>query len=209
MHPTFYQVCIPEPATILGVRLRPLSLGHLIILHYLDSAFVNPEVELTPHDLALSVLVCSGTYEEGLELISNPPSHFQFRLWFWKLSRPSILQKLGIKRESPVNLAEKANMFSEYMRHGASGPYYSYDVGEAVEIDCPSIQIVRVSILKAFNLTDSEVMNRPWALCKWDHVTLKAMDRQVKMTSRDEIADAQEVANRLYEKLNKELNVRS
>lgn len=206
MDSAFYEVCIPEPTSILGIRLRPLSLGHLVILHRLKSAFVTPDLEVSPHDLALSVLICAGTYEEGLRLFDDPPPPWQFRLWFWKLSRPTWLQKIGIRKPSPVNLAEKYQAFLAYLQRGMEGPYYSYDVAEAVEMDCPSLQIVRVSLMQAFGLSDSEVMNRPWSLCKWDHVTLKAIAGQLKMTNRDEIAEAQEIANRLFANLNKDRN---
>jgi len=36
----FYSVAIPEQRQILGLKLRPLSLGHVIILHRIESAFL-------------------------------------------------------------------------------------------------------------------------------------------------------------------------
>ena len=112
------------------------------------------------------------------------------------------MQKLGLRKESIVDIGQKAREFAEYLRLGMSGPHYSYDVSDAIEIDCPSVQLVRVALMKELHLTDAEIMDRPWALCKWDHVTLKALAGQIRMTDRDEIKEAQELANRLFEQLN-------
>ena len=66
----FYQAAVPDGWQILGVRLKPLSLGHLILLHRYESAFVVGGIP-TEADLVLSVLICSRTYEDAIDLVES------------------------------------------------------------------------------------------------------------------------------------------
>ena len=66
----YYQAAVPDGWQVLGVKLRPLSLGHLILLKRYGSAFVVGGIP-TEADLVLSVLICSRTYEDGVELVES------------------------------------------------------------------------------------------------------------------------------------------
>ena len=81
----FYKACIPDPVHVLGFKLRPLSLGHIIILHRIDSPFVSGK-EFDLSDLASAVLICSLTYKEAIETILDPDldrgSHLGYRALF-------------------------------------------------------------------------------------------------------------------------------
>lgn len=195
----FYSVAIPEPTTILGVRLLPLSVGHLVILHRLRSCFVTPDEPFSPHDLALSVLVCSTKYKEGLKLFSNP-KRWLFNLWFWKLSRPSLLQKLHLKKPTAIDFAEKCKAFNEYLGRHCESPHYEYDPSCATRVSASEVQIVRVSIMQALGISDDAIMDRSWLLCLWDHVTLKAISGQLTLSDRSKVRAAQEWAERMTEK---------
>lgn len=196
----FYSAAIPEPTTILGIRLRPLSLGHLVILHRLRSSFVTPDEPFTIHDLALSVLVCSMSYKDGLKLFENRSMDSVFRLWHFKL-RGGLLAWLRLRKAVEIDYEQKATEFVEYLRRHCRPPHYEYEPSKAIPIHCPEVQIVRVSLMRSLGITDDEIMDRPWALCLWDHVTLKALDGNVKLTDREAIREALETANRMAEQL--------
>ena len=53
----YYQAAVPDGWQILGVKLRPLSLGHLILLKRYGSAFVVGGIP-TEADLVLTYRVC-------------------------------------------------------------------------------------------------------------------------------------------------------
>ena len=200
MQSEFYSAVIPEPTTILGIRLRPLSLGHLVILHRLRSSFVTPDEPFTLHDLALSVLVCSMSYKDGLKLFEKRSMESVFRLWHWKLNG-GLLAWLGLRKPAVIDYEHKATAFVEYLRRHCQSPYYSYEPSKAEPIHCPEVQLVRVALMRALRITDEEIMDRPWALCLWDNITLKALDGNVKMPDREAIMEAQATANRLAEQL--------
>jgi len=67
----FYSVAIPEPTTILGLRLRPFSLGHVLLLHRVKSSFVTEGEPQTLDDIALSVLLCALSYDDGCALLNR------------------------------------------------------------------------------------------------------------------------------------------
>lgn len=56
----------PEPFTILGLRLKPLSLQHYLLMHRFDVAFVaegNATADFS--DLVMGVLICSKHWRDG------------------------------------------------------------------------------------------------------------------------------------------------
>ena len=201
MDSDFYSVAIPEPTTILGVRLRPLSLGHLVILHRLRSAFVTPGEPLTLHDLALSVLVCSLTYADGLTLFNLGNTPKLFSEWHRKLTRPTWRHRLGWRAPVEIDFEQKIQDFADYIKRHSEGPYYVYDQENATPMACPDVQIVRVEIMEAFGISDAEIMDRSWALCLWDYVTLKAKSGSLRMTEKRDVDDALKLANELAEKM--------
>jgi hypothetical protein len=47
------------PPEVLGLRLRPLQLGHLRLLHAVGSPFLLPDAKRSCGDLALAVFICA------------------------------------------------------------------------------------------------------------------------------------------------------
>lgn len=191
----FHAVAIPEPTTILGVRLRPLSLGHIIILGRVKSSFVTQGESTTLDDLALSVLICSLTYKRGVDLFNRTDLPRLFRRWHRKL-----IGRLWWKQT--IDYQKKAEEFAEYIKRGSEIPNYAFRAEDFTDMNCPSVQIVKVAMMRDLHIPEAELMDRSWAMCLWDYVTLKAMAGQVQMVDGDAIASAQAVADRLAEKFN-------
>ena len=72
---------LPEPFTVLGQKLKPLTLGHCFWLERLDCK----EVSTLP-DLICAVLVCSSDWEKFDRSISGRFFPVKMRLWQWRLS---------------------------------------------------------------------------------------------------------------------------
>lgn len=199
----FYLAAIPEPRTILGLRLRPLSLGHIILLHRIESSYVCGGLAGFD-DLSLSVLICASTYEEGLEHLNNPDLPREMRRWADKLTGMDRLSvRLGFRKPTPIDFDAKHAAFSGYIVNGSKVPNYHFNPGDFEEVGCPNVQLVKAGLMRDMKFTESEIMNRSWALCLWDHVTLKAMAGSVKMYKEDTIEDARKLANELAEKIRK------
>lgn len=195
----YYEAAIPEPATILGLKLRPLSLGHLILLNRVESSFVVggvPDFD----DLALSVLICSLSYLEGIEALDDPDLSEFMRLWHRKLT-----WRGWFKRRQPINLAEKCEQFRRYVETASNYPDFSCH-SDGREIRAPLVQVVRVRLLSSMHCTEDEILNRPWGLCLWDYMTLLDLEGSIELVDSQELNEAQEKAAKLLRQIQPEAN---
>lgn len=195
----FYLASIPEPVSILGFRLLPFSLGHLLLLHRYDSAFVtggNP----TYDDLALSVLVCAIPYSEGSTLRDDSSLPEFMRRWHDRItSNDALSVKLGFRKAGVIDLQKECDLFSGYLAAHSKMPYYSYKPGDFREMKCPMVQMVKVRLMRDMHFNEREIMDRPWALCLWDFVTLKALNNEVSMEDENDFKVAQNAGKELAE----------
>jgi len=72
---SYHDAAFPEPWQVLGLRLRPFSLGHYLKLRRLGCAFVADDTQrATIGDLLLGVIVCS---------MPTNPDPTQDPFWNW------------------------------------------------------------------------------------------------------------------------------
>ena len=136
----FFAAAIPEPWQILGVKLRPFSLGHYLKLSRLGCAFVSEqETNASLSDLILGCIVCSmpttvdqeadpfwlwlGRTTGGLKyklhaakqrmLGKKIPTPAEYDCFIWG-------EQLGSK----INLAEKIQQFKSYLDSNSVVPPY-------------------------------------------------------------------------------------
>ena len=184
----FYQAAVPDGWQILGVRLRPLSLGHLILLHRHESAFVLGGIP-EPEDLVLSVLVCARTYEDALELVESGQHNQESK----KLDK--ALQACG-------SLGDRYQWFANYLEEGLSGPKLWIKSDGAQKFGAPSEQVVKVALMSKMGLSESQVLNRPFSLCLWDMATLAELNGTLRIYSQRDAELAQQAAD-LEESINR------
>lgn len=111
MSASYFQAAIPEPFRILGLRLRPFSLGHYLLLRRFDNAFVSEtSTTATREAVIFAVLVCSMKYEEFLEFIEKPNFLKDVQKWG---------KKVGI-----FDLKQKAALLQDYISRGSEEPKF-------------------------------------------------------------------------------------
>ncbi len=118
----------PEPWQILGLNLRPFSVGHYIKLRRLDCAFVSDEARpVKLSDLVVGLAVCSMSSHQD-------PNEDEFWQWFNRSSYPGWFKRQAarlLKRESMTpaerdlyqlgrrvgmfDFTEKAQLFQDYI----------------------------------------------------------------------------------------------
>ena len=107
MERDFYLASIPDQFRVLGFALRPLSLGHVIILHRLESPYVTggrPDIE----SLATAVFICCQTYKEAVNGISDPQRDAFMLRWYDRLSgRDRWLVRCGFRKERLIDFAKE------------------------------------------------------------------------------------------------------
>lgn len=199
-HVDYYKARLPEPFTILGLKLRPFSFGHLLLLHRIESYFVGADSELTYEDLALSVLICSMSYRDAIQIFDDKTLPKFMARWADRLTGRGILATLRLRTVRTIPLHVKAADFASYMASGKRRLTYLNN-GESRELGLPDIQIVRVTLLREFGgLTDEALMDRPWGLCEEDFVTIHALDDKVTMHESVDLTDAREAAKKVYDR---------
>lgn len=193
----FYSSAVPEQRFILGLPLRPLALGHIILLHRVKSAFVcegNPDFQ----DLAISALICSLSYEGGLQAITDKETPAFLKLLGEKITGIRDWKvRFGFKKPRVIDLSANCEAFASYIAEHSKIPNYTYTPSDFKQVTCPPVQLVKVCLMRDMGFGESEILNRSWGLCLWDYVTLKALKGEVQMIEKEEIDNAQAVAQKL------------
>lgn len=74
---------------VLGLRLRPLTVGHALLLHRLDSPFLSGGVVDLPA-LMEAVLVCSLSVPDAIDALESRWRHLVTRRWLWKIRKTDV-----------------------------------------------------------------------------------------------------------------------
>lgn len=195
----FYTAAIPEPVAILGVRLRPFSLGHVLLLNRFGNAFgtvKRPELA----DLIQAIVICSQDYADALADMDDPDLPAHVARWQRKLAPRNWL---GIRQPGlGFSPRDALAAFAAYVREGSSFPLFSVDeskIGGVVAV--PMVQSVKVTLQSKMHLAESEVLNRPWGLCLWDYFTLHAQEGNCKIGDTADYDKLQAMADAQHDRL--------
>ena len=130
---SYFASAFPEPWRILGIQLRPFSLGHYLKLRQLGNAFVSDGASnAAMSDLLLGIAVCS--------MSSNPdPASDEFWCWLNQPPGSSLFAKLFRRKQltpaeldvmhwgrvaGKFDLADKAKLFADYIAAHSEVPAY-------------------------------------------------------------------------------------
>ena len=85
VRPTDYMgAVIPLPVRVIGTRLKPFSLGHVLILERLGCSFVCGGIP-TVGDLLLGIVVCSRDYSDALQAVDSWRATLHAKLLGWRV----------------------------------------------------------------------------------------------------------------------------
>lgn len=150
MAENYFTASIPDPVQILGLALRPFSLGHFFLMKRFEVAFASEEFrDATIQDLILAVLICSRTYDQFLELIETNDFHQQVRAWG---------EKIGIH----FSLPEKVRLFNAYLAEAFKQPAIVYEV-QTTSSGAHWAHVLRHSLISQCGYTASQAMDLPLA----------------------------------------------
>jgi len=181
---------IPEAVVVFGVRLKPFCIGHHVILSRFESPIIDGG-ESSIEDLLFAVWVCGHTYEGAVESLASGEVWKELAAWRKKMRRR---QWYGLRPMKPATLVQASQMFQEYITAATTMPNLFTD-GKGPTLGSPTAQLVRVVLMRELHLTDTEVMNRPMALCWYDYATLTELNGKGKIIDREEYAAARKRAD--------------
>ena len=182
----------PDTYTVLGVRLLPLSRGHLLLMERCGCAFAsdNESQMVSVQDLILGIAICSMSYEDFIEFSSaeKPPKPNILGLLYDGLSGARTWEEIGIlmrsesefdfwlrkwskhvvklARDENFNFFEKVAKFQEYMRSAIVVPkvvFESKQGGEGQSSGAHWLQSTGQVLMSQLGYTRSESLNIPVA----------------------------------------------
>lgn len=154
----FLEAWINYPHTLLGRKLRPLCLRHLLWLHALKSPLVLTSQPVTLQDLEIAALVCGSSSDEeivtGLNVKELSP-FASFRLKLWHRSN----RRRDPKAEAKAFLAYQDDYLKlpETYDSGGSGP------------DCalPWLLMRAAALIQQTGWSEATVYNLPLGKLLW------------------------------------------
>jgi len=201
----FYESFIPEPWTILGLELKPFSLGHYILLGRIKSPLILGGPVGLP-DILVAVLFCSKTFKESVSLLDDRSLIHLVHKWAQELTGSnSWAVILGIKKAATIDWTSKIDLFASYMSDGCKMPNIHYQESDAKDVNIPTPQLVKITLQMKLGFRECEIMDRPWSLCLWDFTTIKAIEGVVDVVDQGKVSEAQELANELFYQYNPNL----
>lgn len=189
----FLRAMVPAPVTCLGVRLRPLSLGSLLLLQRFENDFLlNRKPEAPLGDLLQGILVCSMTFDDAQAALMDPDLLEDMQLWARKLRGP--WWKRGQNLDARIRKATR--IFRAYLFEGQKFPYTRQETGPDRPVGSSWQAFLLTALLADLKLDLAEALNAPLAMNRWLLAAnaertgkLEVLDRAEQKGLRDE-ADA-------------------
>ncbi len=125
-----FTASLPDPFQILGLKLKPLSLGRYRLLRRLDNAFVSDTAQdFDPADLILGVAVCSHRVDEMMEILEHGDLSKRIRKWSRTICPWPMLHRVPFvgawwRKKYAFNILEKVALFKQYIAHHTEMPPY-------------------------------------------------------------------------------------
>lgn len=185
----FFEAAVPEPYTVLGLNLKPLSPGHLILLHKVESPFICGGLP-TLDALVMAIWICHLDYKEALTSLTDPATKEKIAAWQ--------------KEIGAFSFVKKAALFFEYIKEGRKHPHFLFNDGDFDVIQAPLEQVVIMTLLMETNFTEAELLDRPWRRCLWDYITVKNIRGHLRLSSQEEF-DSMEQARKEAEAIERKM----
>lgn len=172
----------------LGARLRPLTVGHLFVLHELGNAYPENEAHAQWEDVVTAVLVCSQkTAKKARRMLHSCFSSIGLALWGIMNREPD---REAFERRKVI---EKA-LFESWLRHQLKTPQrdaLSFGSGAAEEQRVPLCWRLLAMLMADFGMTREKALQQEvsFALVLWATeadrrgVCKLASERQIRFRS--------------------------
>lgn len=155
----FSLAALPPPTVILGLLMRPYSLGHELYLIREGNSFATNSPSFV--DLPAAALICCQSWEENHRMPGDLLIGMKLALWKWRIRK--------------MNLAQQALMFRQYQEAGS----YEFPVSTIPKPDnkerktrlvgSPFILRLHQWLMLTFRMSEAEAWNYPYGLakCRW------------------------------------------
>jgi len=181
----FFEAFIHVPHHVLGRRLKPLSLLHLLFLYHIESPLVLTDRQATLPDLELAVLICSSSTSD--EILSKIKRNGKIRLSVWR--------NINAFRK----LKKHLQGFIKYTDDYCSLPRFN-EISQETEEVIPWILMHAASLIKNTGWDKQKVFELPVGESVWFNTTFSYLDTGKSNVQSDKEAAVVEFIKALTEK---------
>lgn len=175
MSAAYHDAAIPEPFRVLGLSLKPFTLGHQLLLERFESSFaLGSTKEPTYEDLILSVFLCSFTWERAVKVLSSRFLKLRLKLWGWFCGS--------------FDVAEAMDFFARYLgAHSKQPDYWVEQKSGPSNSGVPFIQFLKVKLEQDLGYTEAEALGTPYQIAIWNYLTFLESKGVIKFVSQADL----------------------
>lgn len=196
MDRAFLRALHPRPCRILGIELRPFSLGHSLLLNDINSPFVaESPAPTTVHDLYIALSICALKYETAKALADEADAWRKLcdewiaenikrncgGTWarIWKIARGRPLPEWDISKD--------VHAFFKYLADGNARPDYKAEPGNDMAFLYSPWQLrMIVKLRREFGMSREEIMDMPLAEAWWMYLGSVEADGSIQICTEEE-----------------------
>lgn len=146
----------PNPAVVLGLLLKPYSLGHELRLTRLGNPLVSGDL-CDPRELSEAVLICHQGWAETVDLPFDPLLRIKMALWLRRAKRTAFHEELA------KFIQYRNESSAEFPPSGITKPGR---MSEPRIAGCPFLLRLQQFLMLQFRLTEAEAWDYPLGLAK-------------------------------------------
>jgi hypothetical protein len=163
---SYVQALIPNSYKVMGIKLRPFSLGSYFLMRRFNCAFSNENIETNGNiqDLLLAVSICSRTYNQFLDWISDPE---QFQSWSKEWGDKI---KLALENDQ-INILIEVNKFKIYMKDSVQVPkiWNNNEDGESKTSGAHWSHNIYIKLISKIGYIPEQALDMPLSQASFDY----------------------------------------
>lgn len=203
----YFLRAIPEPVRVLGLALRPMSLGHYRLLKRFQVAFVSDETATANvSDLLTGVLICSMPVDEFIAFASSKSFTQEVRRWSKKLFPAVWICSLPFignwwRKRHGFNVLEKMAIFQKYIASAQRIPNYTCTQNSPGKNSGHWSHSIEICLRSELGWTAQEINEQPLSKALADYFRFAESNGMVILLQDADLAAADHNAERIAEAL--------
>ena len=197
----------PEPFQILGLKLKPLSLGRYRLLRHFEVAFVADHAATAGLiDLLIGVLICSMTCKEFIEFSASTEFRPAIAAWSRRINRLPFLvrwpwlyliwerSRFGKRWRArySFDVFEKIALFQKFITDAAHIPPHTEEnrAGAGGGNSSHWSRTIEIALRKELHWSDEEIAETSLNKAMEDYFQLAEMHGAIRLLTPEELAEA-------------------
>jgi len=193
MSAAYFQAAVPEPFRILGLSLRPMSIGRYRLMQRFNVAFVaDGPAKAGIADLLLGILICSMRCDEFKAWANSPSFARDVRRWSRQINPAPFVGRLPWvgrlwRDRHAFNVYEKIALFKRYLKTSYKTPLY-WDLTQNDRVSGAHwSQSIEITLRSKVGWSKEEIDEEPLSKALMDFYKFAENEGAIQLMSDQEI----------------------